>query len=72
MTAYGVHNWNHSSKRHVTLVALDGLETRGRPQTEASSFGKAGWGFPVSRAQGFQPRPCAEMICTAPKGARTA
>jgi hypothetical protein len=44
MTAYGVHNWNHSSKRHVTLVALDGLETRGRPQTEASSFGKAGWG----------------------------
>jgi hypothetical protein len=48
MTAYGVRNWNASSKRHVTLVALDGLATRGRPQTEARPlFGKRRRALPL-------------------------
>jgi hypothetical protein len=32
MIEYGVHNWNASSWQPVTLVALDILAMRGRPQ----------------------------------------
>ena len=34
MTAYGVRNWNASSKRHGTLVALVILAMKGRHQIE--------------------------------------
>jgi hypothetical protein len=48
MIAYGVHNWDASSKQHVTLVALVILAMRGRHQIENAHFLKPVDGLLIS------------------------